>query len=117
MSFNNDDIEQKIIEKGLTAPRITKAEIDALIEKFEYHFHRFEGTTTIVCAVFLDGFSVALDTSACISPENFDEGIGLEIAKAGALKKAISKLWELEGYALRKQIRSPSCYSPDGQAD
>ena len=35
--MNNQDIEKEIIEKGLTAPRVTPADIEANIES-EYYF-------------------------------------------------------------------------------
>lgn len=101
-----DDIEQEIIDKKLTAPRVTKERIDSLVENFTYKFHVIEGTTTTSCAVFLKSFMLAQDYSACVSPENFDEQIGRKIAQERAHRKAVDELWKLEGYALASQVNS-----------
>ena len=49
-------------------------------------------------------FSCATGVSACVSVENFDAELGKDIAIAGAKAAAEDKLWELEGYALRKRL-------------
>ncbi len=60
-------------------------------------FHVFEGTTMTVCCLTLkNGFAV-IGESACILPENFDEAVGREIARANA----IDQLWKLEGYRIK----------------
>lgn len=91
-------LEQKIVDKGLTAPRITPAQVDATIVKAQYYV--FPDTTLTVCCLHLaNGFTVTGE-SACASPENFDEEIGREIA----FKQARDKIWALEGYALRTAL-------------
>lgn len=91
-------LEQKIVDKGLTAPRITPAQVDAAIVRAQYYV--FPGTTLTVCCLHLaNGFTVTGE-SACASPENFDEEIGREIA----FKQARDKIWALEGYALRTAL-------------
>lgn len=87
-------IEQQIQDKGLTAPRITPADIDARIAAVQ--FHRFPGTTVTVCCMSLsNGFNV-IGESACASPANFDQEIGEKIAR----ENARAKIWALEGYLL-----------------
>ena len=39
-----------------------------------------------------------------MSPENFDAALGMKYAREQAEGKARDKLWELEGYALHKQL-------------
>ena len=92
------ELEQRLVDKGLTAPRITPAMIDATIVAEQYYV--FPGTTLTVCCLHLaNGFTVTGE-SACASPENFNEEIGRELAK----KQARDKIWALEGYALRNKL-------------
>lgn len=105
MPDNNDNaIEQMIQDKGLTAPRITPAHIDALMDTLIIDTHHFEGTTsTVAIATLPGGFVVATGFSACVSAANFDAAVGVAVAAGNAKAAAREKLWELEGYALYKQ--------------
>jgi hypothetical protein len=97
--------EAEIQAKGLTAPRVTLAQIDALMERVTYTAEVAPGTTSTFVHAFLDGeFFLASGHSACVSKENFDAEIGVKLAKSNAEKKARDQLWQLEGYALRKQL-------------
>ena len=96
--MSEQQLEQEIRAKGLTAPRITPEHIDACIVKEQYHV--FEGTTVTVCLLHLpNGFTVD-GISACASPENFNAEIGRKIARANAREK----IWALEGYLLKQQL-------------
>tara|TARA_X000001388_G_scaffold76036_3_gene72284 strand:- start:202 stop:516 length:315 start_codon:yes stop_codon:yes gene_type:complete len=96
--MSDKDIEKKIQEKGLTAPRVTPEIIESKIKAEQYHV--FPGTTFTVCLLTLEnGFTVSGE-SACASPENFDEEIGREIARDNAK----SQIWALEGYLLKEQL-------------
>lgn len=95
--MNDEQIEQEIQDKGLTAPRVTPERIDSVIVDEDYHV--FPGTTLTVCALKLaNGFTVTGE-SACAGPENFDAELGRKIARA----QAKDKIWALEGYALRER--------------
>ena len=101
---DDNSIEAQIQAKGLTAPRITPDKINALVGRIS-HVYEVHGTSTF-CHGFLDGeFLIASGHSACVSKENFDPVIGRNIAFKNMEAAAINKLWELEGYALRKQLR------------
>lgn len=92
------DVEKEIVEKGLTAPRVTPAMVDAAIVAEDYHV--FGGSTLTVCCLTLkNGFTVSGE-SACASPENFDAELGRKIARDNAKQK----IWALEGYALRNKL-------------
>ncbi|AXT46388.1 Gp49 family protein [Chromobacterium rhizoryzae] len=111
-------IEQEIQAKGLTAPRITPADIEAEISS-EHYFTAADGVVgndevdtpcstrdciqlgllTFCVLVLRNGFTVTGE-SACASPENFDAEIGRKIAR----QNAVSKVWPLMGYELRTQI-------------
>ncbi len=54
----NQEIENEIIEKGLTAPRVTKAHIDALYDKLEFSLGRVS-PNRVMCSAILDGFTIA----------------------------------------------------------
>jgi len=96
--MSEQDIENEIQEKGLTAPRLTPTDIDATITKDQYHV--FEGTqTTICCLTLINGFTVTGE-SACASPENFNKELGQKIAR----ENARNKIWVLEGYVLKDEL-------------
>ena len=96
--MNDNDIENEIQEKGLTAPRITPAIIESKIKSEQYHV--FEGSTFTACLLTLENGFTVLGESACASPENFDAEIGRKIARDNAK----SKIWALEGYLLKEQL-------------
>ncbi len=98
MSKDEHAIEAEIQAKGLNAPRLTPAHIDAQIVGESYHV--FPGTTLTVCALTLrNGFHV-VGESAAASPANFDVEIGRKIARDNAR----GKIWALEGYLLRSKL-------------
>ena len=104
--MNDQQIEQEIQAKGLTAPRVTPADIQALMSRVVYTFDvRPNGSTTTLVHAFLDGdFYLATGVSACVSAKNFDADLGVKIATSNAEKAAREELWKLEGYALRKRV-------------
>lgn len=99
MAYHDEQaIEQEIQDKGLTAPRLTPADIDATIVDEDYYV--FPGTTVTACLLKLrNGYSV-LGESASVSTENFDKEIGRKIAR----ENARNKIWQLEGYLLRSKL-------------
>lgn len=54
--------------------------------------------TTAVVLTLKNGFEV-VGTSACVDPANYSQSVGAEYAR----KRAIDKVWELEGYKLQGQ--------------
>jgi len=98
MSKDENAIEKEIQEKGLNAPRLNPALIDAAISHEQYHV--FAGTTMTVCALTLRNGYIVTGESAAASPENFDEAIGRKIARDNAR----NKIWALEGYLLREKL-------------
>ena len=116
-------IEREIKQKGLTAPRVTPADIEANIAS-EHYFTAAEGVVggfvaaggppevaptadmkdalnllTFCVLVLRNGFTVTGE-SACASPENFDAELGRKIARANA----VNKIWPLMGYALKERL-------------
>lgn len=118
--MNDQAIEQEIQAKGLTAPRVTPADIEANIVSENYftaadgvfgshhrtspHFNGIPGPHALELLTFCvltlkNGFTVTGE-SACASPENFDAEIGRNIAR----QNAVQKIWPLMGYALKQQL-------------
>lgn len=137
--MNDQEIEQEIQAKGLTAPRITPADLQANIAS-EHYFTAIDGVLgayknnddvrvevispdwevprsiealgllTFCVLVLRNGFTVTGE-SACASPENFDAEVGRKIAR----QNAEQKIWPLMGYALKQRLheaRLPA-QSPD----
>ncbi|RHZ96452.1 hypothetical protein D1114_07000 [Cereibacter sphaeroides] len=119
MSKDETAIEAEIQAKGLNAPRLTPADIDAAISS-EHFFTALDGVDghyrggpeaqyckdapalkllTFCVLVLRNGFTVTGE-SACASPENFNEEIGRKIARENARQK----IWPLEGYLLRDRL-------------
>lgn len=96
--MSETEIENEIQSKGLNAPRLTPASINAAIVSEQYYV--FPGTTMTVCALSLRNGYIVTGESAAVSPENFDEAIGRKIAR----ENARNKIWTLEGYLLREKL-------------
>lgn len=123
--MTDQDIEQAIQAKGLSAARVTPADIEA--EIVAQHFftarHGYDGALaaneydwftrpgpddrdlaslallTFCVLVLKNGFTVTGE-SACASPENFDPEIGRKVART----KAVEKIWPLLGFRLRDRL-------------
>jgi hypothetical protein len=91
-------IENEIQAKGLNAPRLTPAAIDAVIHSMCYW--NSPGTTLTVCAITLTNGFIVTGESAAASAENFD----VEIGKKIAFDNARNKIWALEGYLLKQRL-------------
>lgn len=92
-------IEQEIVAKGLTAPRVTPADIESNIEAIE--FVRFVSKTGQVLrwAVLTtrNGFAVVGKPSCAVSSANDNA----EISEKMALANSKEELWPLMAYALK----------------
>ena len=100
--MNDQTIEQAIQAKGLTAPRVTPADITENIIHTEYVKHVSQGGQVLRWAVITtkNGCAVVGAPSVAVSPANDNEEIGQEIAFANS-KNA---LWPLMGYALKEKL-------------
>lgn len=93
-----ETIEQMIQRKQLNAPRLTPQHIESVIVRQQ--FHVFPGTTTMACLLELkNGFAV-LGKSACADPKNFDQEVGMRVAR----EDAVRQIWQLEGYLLKQRL-------------
>ena len=121
--MNPQQIEQEIQTKGLTAPRVTPADIEANITS-TFYFTAAQGAEksardngsyaagspaeglalgllTFCVLVLRNGFTVTGE-SACASPENFDAELGRKIAR----QNAVQKIWPLLGFALKERLHA-----------
>lgn len=113
------DIEREIQQKGLNAPRVTPLRIESVIRE-EYSFtaaSALKGTPgelsqplklLTICVLVLDNGFTVTGESACASPENFDAELGRKIAR----QNAVAKIWPLEGYLLKDQLRANQAKVP-----
>lgn len=140
--MTDETIEQEIQAKGLTAPRVTPADIEASIAS-EHYFTALEGVMgasrlgtglnmvesakdtanasrslghlgllTFCVLVLRNGFTVTGE-SACASPENFDPELGRKIAR----QNAVQKIWPLLGFRLRDELARTVLADADAAAD
>jgi hypothetical protein len=110
------EITMENLQPG-TAPKITPADIKDNIVS-EFYFTAADGVRgesgmgtspagrakslellTFCVLVLRNGFTVTGE-SACVSTENFDAGVGREIAR----QHAIDKVWSLMGYELQSKL-------------
>lgn len=110
---------------GQTAPRVTPADIEAVIAS-EYYFTAGQGVTSgmhmngaphfcyessldrlTFCVLVLRNGFVVTGENACVSSENFDAEIGRQEAR----KDAVGKMWPLLGYELKSRLANtpPPC--------
>lgn len=119
------EFEQMLQDKGLNAPRITPADVQANIVS-EHYFTGADGRygailnetyvgtelprdddgdleplelITFCVLVLQNGFTVTGE-SACASPENFDA----EAGRIAARRNAENKIWPLMGYELKCRL-------------
>lgn len=108
--ISDGEIEQEILSKGLTAPRVTPGDIESLMAQVEYQSHVIQGTTTTVVAAILPmangSFTLAIGQSSTASKENFDADVGYKIALKNAADLARKQLWTLEGYHLKRSLEN-----------
>lgn len=78
---------------------VTKRQIDELLEESEIKVETVYDKVTVVNCKLPNGF-VITESSGAVSPANYDKEIGTKIC----MERIENKLWELEGYALAKQL-------------
>lgn len=114
-----DPVELEIQAKGLTAPRVTPADVEAVIAS-ENYFSAGDGIdgaamrvrreragdcgalelVTICVLVLRNGTKIVGVNEGPVSPENFDADIGRKLAR----RKATDQIWPLLGYELRSDL-------------
>ena len=100
--MNDQSIEQEIQSKGLTAPRITPADIVANIVDTEIVRHVSKTGQVLRWAVLTtrNGFAVVGKPSCAVSSANDNAEIGEKVA----VENSREELWPLMGYALKERL-------------
>lgn len=72
-----------------------------MVERFIDHHETVTmgGKTTVVRAVLKNGFEI-VESSSCVSAENYDEKLGEEIC----MERIRNKIWELLGFLLQTAV-------------
>lgn len=78
---------------------VTREDIVQLLSEAEAAVTTVHGKCTIVSVKLKNGF-VITESSACVDPANYNEGLGFN----ECMKRIEDKLWELEGYVLQKKL-------------
>ena len=99
---DDQGIEQEIIAKGLTAPRVTLNDLNANIIHTEIVKHVSHSGQVLRWAVLTakNGHAVHGEPSCSVSPENDNAEIGEKIA----IENARKAMWPLMGYELRSKL-------------
>lgn len=96
--FENAYIEVSVNENLKTdKPSISQQMVDDFIK--EVHIDTLGEKTTVVRAILVNGFEL-VESSSCVSVENYDEKMGAKIC----LKKIKDKIWFLLGFLLQTAV-------------
>ena len=87
------------VEEKVEAPAITEEYIDEIMENSEFDVHTVFNKCTVVSCRLPNGF-VITEYAACVSPENYNEDMGIEICR----ERIKNKVWELEAYRLQQWL-------------
>lgn len=100
--MNEAQLEQKIQDLGLNAPRVTPADLDAAIDSVDVLKHVTPSGSVLRWAVLnlKNGFSVTGKPSAAVSVANDNQEIGRQVA----IDNARSELWAFLGFRLKEQL-------------
>ena len=99
---SQSDLEQRLQDLGLTAPRITQQQVEDNIVHTEIVKHVTPSGQVLRWAVLTtkNGYAVTGRPSVSVSSANDNESIGREIA----IENAKQELWPLMGYELKTQL-------------
>lgn len=79
--------------------KLNQADLDGMVASATYH--QTPGSTLTVCVLVLTNGCTLVGTSNVIDPGNYDA----ELGKGVALSNAKGKIWEAEGYALKRDAQ------------
>lgn len=80
----------------MTPNKLTPEIISSLIEQTDYLTHK----TLTVCVLTLKNGTMVTGESNVIDPANYDAEIGQQMS----YRDAFSKIWQLEGYAMKRDL-------------
>ncbi len=95
---NDEQLEQRIQELRLNAPRVNLNHIENLIVGETYTL--LPSGKVMVCELTLvNGFTVRGE-AAVVSRANFSQEIGERVSR----ERAVAEIWQLEGYLLQQKL-------------
>jgi hypothetical protein len=100
--MSTDEFEKhfkKYEEPKVEAPSVSDERIEEIISNSTVNVHTAFGKCTIVSCQLPNGF-VIVESSSCVSPENYNKQIGIE----NCMNRIIDKVYELEGYRLQEAL-------------
>jgi hypothetical protein len=100
--MKHDSREHETEAKGLNAPRIKRADLEAEIAD-DMFLCGIDGRLTI-CVLRLKNGYLVTGESAATHADNYDQARGKLVARANA----VEKLWSLLGFRLRDQLSMPA---------
>lgn len=108
--MNDQAIEDEVKTKGLTAPRVTLADLQENVVDVEIHKHVTKSGQVLRWAILTTrcGFAVVGNPSCAVSAENDNEDLGTKVA----IDNSRGALWPLMGYALRDRMHDESSRAP-----
>lgn len=83
----------------MSGAKVMPQQIDDLVRASEWQIMTVFEKCTVVACKLPSGF-VLIESSACVSPENYDQALGESICR----DRIINRLWELEGYRLQTEV-------------
>lgn len=89
----------KKVEEKKASPTITGEYIAEIMDNSEFDIRTVFDKCTVVSCKLPNGF-VITESSACVSPENYDKNMGVNIC----MGKIKDKIWELEAYRLQQWL-------------
>ena len=102
---------KKVVEKK-EAPTVTFEQVNDIVRKSNIKTYTVFDKCTVVACQLPNGF-VIVESSACVSPENYNEEMGIDIC----LKKITDKVWELEGYRLQEELYRKNMEANEAKCD
>lgn len=78
--------------------KITTERIDKLVSQSKVEVVKMGEKTTVLLLTLPNGFEIVA-SAACVDPTEYNH----EVGKTIALKRAIDKVWGLEGYLLQNE--------------
>ena len=89
---------EEVIEKP-TTPTVNPELIEEILDNSNIVIQTVFDKCTVVACQLPNGF-VIVESSACVSPENYNEDMGVEIC----MGRIVDKIWELEAYRLQEEL-------------
>lgn len=84
--------------------KVTQEQIAKLISEAKIDVATVQEKCTVVTVTLKSGFILS-ESSACVDKANYDERLGARCC----MERIEKKLWELEGYALQKELAECAC--------